>query len=95
MMKQRVPEPIAQRYFSVKEAALYLGLSTKSLYRLVDDRRIPFVAISILSRGPEAKRKRIRFDRQALDAFMAENSVVPPKPLAWSLPPAQPGALGP
>ena len=73
------------RYLTLKEAAAYLALSTKSLYRLVEARRIPFAAITI-SKGSDQSPQRLhyRFDRIALDEFMASQAVVPPKCLATS-----------
>jgi excisionase family DNA binding protein len=71
---------VEARYLTLKQAAAYLSLSPKSLYRLVDAHRIPFTAISVSHRhagGPE--RVHYRFDRQALDAFMAHNAVFPPQ----------------
>jgi hypothetical protein len=89
-MKRAIPKPVAgtiPRYLTLKEAAVYLSLSAKSLYRLVDSRRIPFTAINISTRQPDGpKRVHYRFDRLALDAFMAENSVVPPGHLAHAMP---------
>jgi hypothetical protein len=69
----------APRYLTLKAAASYLSLSTKSLYRMVDARTIPFLQISVMPRTPDApKRVHYRFDRVQLDAFMAGNSVTPP-----------------
>lgn len=69
------------RYITLKEAATYLSLSTKSLYRLVDARAIPFSQINIKPRNPDApKRVHYRFDRLALDQFMTGNSVMLPIP---------------
>jgi|SRR5882672_1595200 len=71
------------RYLTLRQAAAYLSLSTKSLYRLVDSRRIPFTAINISKdKSGVARRMHYRFDRELLDAFMADNAVVPPKHLA-------------
>ena len=78
-MRKSAPEPIAPRYITLREAASYLSLSTKSLYRMVDARTIPFSQISITPRIPGApKRVHYRFDRVKLDTFMAGNSVTPP-----------------
>jgi hypothetical protein len=73
----------APRYLTLKAAASYLSLSTKSLYRMVDARTIPFSQISITPRTPDGpKRFHYRFDRMQLDAFMAGNSVTPSAYLA-------------
>lgn len=54
MSPKRAPEPVVPRYITLKEAASYLSLSTKSLYRMVDARTIPFSQINILPRNPDA-----------------------------------------
>lgn len=75
------------RYLTLKQAAAYLCLSTKSLYRLVDSRRIPFTAISVSPvQSQSPKRIHYRFDRFSLDAFMARNAVVPPAHLLGNPP---------
>jgi hypothetical protein len=87
---KKLVEATLPRYLTLKEAAAYLSLSRKSLYRLVDARRIPFTAITISSRQPGGpKRVHYRFDRAALDEFMADNATIPPKHLRYMpLPPA-------
>ncbi len=54
-----------KRYLTVKETAMYLGISTSSLYNKVAPKaKKPFPV--------KAKRigKSVRFDRQELDQFM-------------------------
>jgi len=85
-MSRAIAKAVAEtpRYLTLKEAAAYLSLSPKSLYRLVDARRIPFTGITISPREPDGpKRLHYRFDRVALDEFMADNAVVPPKHLRY------------
>ncbi len=78
-MRKRAPEPVVSRYLTLQAAAVYLSLSPKSLYRMVDARSIPFSQISVSPRTPDApKRFHYRFDRVQLDAFMAEHSVALP-----------------
>jgi predicted DNA-binding transcriptional regulator AlpA len=82
-MRKSAPAPVAPRYLTLQAAAVYLSLSPKTLYRMVDARSIPFSQISVSPRTPEApKRFHYRFDRVALDAFMSGNSVTPPAHLA-------------
>ena len=82
-MRKSAPEPVAPRYLTLQAAAVYLSLSPKTLYRMVDARSIPFSQISVSPRTPDApKRFHYRFDRVQLDAFMAGNSVTPPQYLA-------------
>ena len=73
---------VVPRYLTLQQAATYLSLSTKSLYRLVDSRRIPFTTINISTKQPDAPRRvHYRFDRVLLDAFMTQNAVIPPEHL--------------
>lgn len=79
MPLKRAPEPVAPRYLTLQAAAIYLSLSPKSLYRMVDARTIPFSKFSITPRTPDApKRFHYRFDRMQLDTFMAEKNVALP-----------------
>ena len=79
MNPKRTPEPVVARYITLQEAAVYLSLSPKSLYRMVDARAIPFSQINIMPKNPDApKRVHYRFDKMKLDAFMAGNSVEMP-----------------
>ena len=55
------------RYLTIPQAAVYLGFSPKHLYRLVQERRIPFIR----------KGKMILFDKSALDQWMVEDTVPP------------------
>ena len=66
------------RYVSPKEAARYLGLSVFSIYRLVQRRAIPFIPLHPSGISPTS-RPSVRFDLQALDAWMKKHTV---KPLA-------------
>jgi len=71
---------IQARYLTAKEAAAYLGLSVFSVYRLVERRAVPFIPIHPSgARTVGAGRASIRFDMQALDAWMQKLAV---KPLA-------------
>lgn len=82
MSPKNAPEALTTRYLTLQSAALYLSLSTKSLYRMVDARTIPFSRISITPQTPDApKRFHYRFDRVQLDVFMAGNAVTPPPDL--------------
>jgi len=53
------------RYLSAKDAATYLGLTAAALYQKVYRREVPFIK----------KGKAVRFDRVALDAWMAADKV--------------------
>ena len=70
---------LAPRYLTLKQAAAYLSLSPRSLYRLIDSCTIPFTPINVMPReSDKPKRVHYRFDRLTLDAFMAARAVVPP-----------------
>jgi len=50
---------------NIKEASEYLGITVGSLYKLVWQRRIPFVKIG----------KALRFDKEKIDKWIEENTV--------------------
>ena len=58
-----------KRYLDVSELAGYLGVSKWLVYKLIEDRDIPFVPLGRL----------IRFDRLAIDKW-AEKRTVPAAP---------------
>jgi len=67
---------IRPRYLTPKQAAAYLGLSVFSVYRLVERRAIPFVPLYPSGRtAPNAGRPSVRFDIEALDAWMKKQTV--------------------
>lgn len=52
---------------SVKEAGLYTGLSTHTLYTMVSQRRIPYVKVGRLT----------KFNVELLDAWLKQHTVMP------------------
>lgn len=69
-------DTLPNRYLSPRDAARYLGLSVFSVYRLVERRAIPFIPLH--PSGPRAPgRASVRFDVQALDAWMRKQTVKP------------------
>ena len=54
-----------KRLLNIKEASEYLGIPKGSLYKLVWQRRIPFVKIG----------KALRFDKEKIDKWIEENTV--------------------
>ena len=66
------------RYISAKQAAVYLGISVYSVYRLVERRAIPFVPLHPSGIGAGG-RPSVRLDVHELDAWMQRQTV---KPLA-------------
>jgi predicted DNA-binding transcriptional regulator AlpA len=69
---------VEPRYVSPKQAAQYRGLSVFSIYRLVERRAIPF--IPLCPSGTKAQpmsRPSVRFDVQALDAWMKKQTTKP------------------
>jgi len=75
---ERSPITIRPRYLSAKQAAMYLGISVFSVYRLVERRAIPFVPLypSGNTRKP-TKRPSVRFDIEALDRWMKKQTIKP------------------
>jgi excisionase family DNA binding protein len=69
---------IEVRYLSPKQAARYLGLSVFSIYRLVERRAIPFIPLYPSgTKTTSSSRASVRFDSQALDAWMRKQTVKP------------------
>jgi excisionase family DNA binding protein len=69
---------IRPRYLSPKQAAAYLGLSVFSVYRLIDRRAVPFVPLYPSGRAAQTGgRPSVRFDIEALDAWMRKQTVKP------------------
>ncbi len=58
---------ITPRYLRVSQAASYLGLAPKTLYRFAEERRIPHIR----------KGRTIFFDRMALDKWMEDGLINP------------------
>jgi len=58
---------IGNRLITVKEAAVYTGLSPDTLYTMVSQRRIPFVKVGRLT----------KFDRGLLDTWITQHTVMP------------------
>ena len=56
-----------RRLVSIKEAALYTGLSPHTIYTMVSQRRIPFVKVGRL----------VKFDIDLLDKWIKQNTVMP------------------
>jgi len=72
---------LAPRFLNISTASNYLGLSKWSLYRMVENRQIPFIPLSPSgTAGSKTKRPTLRFDRLALDRWM-EAQTIPAIPL--------------
>lgn len=59
-----------QRLLSVREAGIYTGLSTHTLYTMVSQRRIPYVKVGRLT----------KFDVELLNAWLKQHTVMPIPP---------------
>ncbi len=55
------------RLVSIKETAVYTGLSPHTLYTMVSQRRIPFVKMGRL----------VKFDLELLDKWIKQHTVMP------------------
>jgi len=60
-------QEITPRYLRVPQAASYLGLAPKTLYRYAEERRIPFNRIG----------RSLLFDREELDKWMQARRITP------------------
>lgn len=56
-----------KRLVSIKEAAIYTGLSPHTIYTMVSQRRIPFVKMGRL----------VKFDLELLDKWIKQHTVLP------------------
>lgn len=56
-----------QRLVSIKEAAVYTGLSPYTIYTMVSQRRIPFVKMGRL----------VKFDLELVDKWIQQQTVMP------------------
>ena len=61
------PEPIARRLISIQEASDYTSLAVNTLYKMVNQRRIPYVKVGRL----------VKFDLAQLDTWIKEQTVLP------------------
>jgi excisionase family DNA binding protein len=59
--------PITPRLLSIEQVSRYIGLSVHTVYRMVSQRRIPFVKMGRLT----------KFDLRTLDARIEKNPVRP------------------
>ncbi|BCA55950.1 hypothetical protein W02_30900 [Nitrospira sp. KM1] len=57
----------SRRLLGMREMADIIGISVHTLYTMVSQRRIPFVKVGRLT----------KFDRQALDNWIEEHTVLP------------------
>ena len=58
---------LGRRLLSIQEAADYTRLSTNTLYKMVSQRRIPYVKLG----------SRLMFDVGLLDGWLKQNTVMP------------------
>jgi excisionase family DNA binding protein len=61
------PERITRRLLSIDETSKYLGLAPTTLYKMVNQRRIPYVKVGRL----------LRFDSRLIDDWLTEHTVMP------------------
>ncbi len=64
------PSAPPRRLINIPEAAEYVGLSLHTLYRMVSQRRIPYVKVGRLT----------KFDLTLLDEWIKTNTVMPLPP---------------
>jgi len=61
------PERITRRLLSIDETSEYLGLAPTTLYKMVSQRRIPYVKVGSC----------LRFDSRLIDDWLEANTVMP------------------
>jgi len=61
------PEGIKRRLLSIDETSEYLGLAPTTLYKMVSQRRIPYVKVGSC----------LRFDSRLIDDWLEANTVMP------------------
>jgi len=61
---------IQSKLLDINEVAEFLGISKDTLYKMVNQRRIPFVKVGRL----------LRFERAALDAWIRQHAEMPMPP---------------
>ena len=64
---------VEPRYLTVPMLAVYLSMTESHIRRLVEQERIPYTKVGPKSPGPD--RRHLRFDRHAIDAWLAEQAV--------------------
>ena len=62
--------PGQRRLMDIREASLYIGLQVDTIYRMVSQRRIPFVKVG----------RRTKFDVRLLDEWLERHTVLPTPP---------------
>jgi excisionase family DNA binding protein len=60
-------ERITRRLLTIDETAEYLGLAPTTLYKMVSQRRLPFVKVGRL----------LRFDSRLIDEWLQAHTVMP------------------
>ena len=68
---QREEVSVSRRLMDITEASLYLGLQVDTIYRMVSQRRIPYVKVG----------RRTMFDVQLLDEWLVKHTVMPLPPM--------------
>ena len=58
---------LTRRLLSIQEASDYTGLAVNTLYKMVNQRRIPYVKLG----------SRVRFDVGLLDGWLKQHTVMP------------------
>jgi excisionase family DNA binding protein len=58
---------MGRRLLDIKETSVYLGIQVDTVYRMVSERRIPFVKVG----------RRTMVDLRLIDEWLARNTVMP------------------
>ena len=60
-------QTVTRRLLSIDEAAIYTGVSVYTLYKMVSQRRIPYIKVG----------SRLKFDLGLLDGWLKQHTVLP------------------
>ncbi len=61
------PEQITRRLLNIDETSEYLGLAQTTIYKMVSQRRLPFVKVGRL----------VKFDKDLLDEWIKQHTFMP------------------
>ncbi len=70
MNNKQLSSNIQPNLLAIDEVAEFLGISKDTIYKMVNQRRIPFVKVGRL----------LRFERDALDAWIRQHAEMPMPP---------------
>ncbi len=67
--------PVEKRWLTPDEVAEYIGVSKLTVYEWVKQERIPFTRLGPAPDPGRKERRKLRFDRHRIDAWIEDNAV--------------------